>query len=105
MSDAFGGTCVYDEGGRHNLGTWGVLGFLIAGNAAIEYANLTDEQIVALKQTLSEQLNAQPILDIWVNPDLLGGLVVQVGDKVYDTSVRSRLENLRTHLMASGTHV
>ena len=66
---------------------------------------LTDEQIAALKQTLSEQLKAQPILDIWVNPDLLGGLVVQVGDKVYDTSVRSRLENLRTHLMASGTHV
>lgn len=48
MSDAFGGTCVYDEGGRHHLGTWGVLGFLIAGNAAIEYANLTDEQIVDL---------------------------------------------------------
>ena len=66
---------------------------------------LTDAQIAALKQTLSEQLKAQPILDIWVNPDLLGGLVVQVGDKVYDTSVRSRLENLRTHLMASGTHV
>ncbi|OWK47152.1 ATP synthase F1 subunit delta [Fimbriiglobus ruber] len=67
-------------------------------------AALTDPQIEDLKRTLTESLKAQPILDIWIDAELLGGLVVQVGDRVYDTSVRSRLENLRTHLMASGTH-
>ena len=38
------------------------------------------------------------------DPDLLGGLVVQVGDRVYDSSVRTRLNTLRNHLMASGSY-
>lgn len=45
MLDAFGGVCVYDEGVRHDLGSWGALGFLIAGEAALNMANLSDERI------------------------------------------------------------
>ena len=65
---------------------------------------LLDTQIEALTTTLHTQLNAQPVLDIRIDPDILGGLIVQVGDKVYDTSVRTRLDNLRNHLTASGSH-
>ena len=35
-----------------------------------------------------------------VDPELLGGMIVQAGDFVVDTSVRSRLQSLRTHLLA-----
>ena len=45
MLDAFDGCCVYDEGARLDLGQWGALGFLIAGNAALELANYSDERI------------------------------------------------------------
>jgi monoamine oxidase/SAM-dependent methyltransferase len=48
MLDAFDGCCVYDEGARHELGSWGVLGFLIAGNAALGLANMADEEIEQL---------------------------------------------------------
>ncbi len=48
MLDAFDGCCVYDEGVRHDLGQWGVLGFLIAGNAALGLANLSDDEIEQL---------------------------------------------------------
>ena len=65
---------------------------------------LSDSQTGELKQTLADQLKAEPILEARTDPDLLGGLVVRVGDRVYDTSVRTRLHNLRNHLMASGTH-
>lgn len=65
---------------------------------------LLDAQVDALTKTLHAQLNAHPVLDIRIDPDILGGLIVQVGDKVYDTSVRTRLDNLRTHLTTSGTH-
>lgn len=65
---------------------------------------LTDEQIEHLKTTLRTQLKAEPILTIFNNADILGGLIVQVGDKVYDSSVRSRLENLRNTLLTSGNH-
>lgn len=45
MLEAFDGCCVYDEGARHDLGQFGVLGFLIAGNAALGLANLSDDDI------------------------------------------------------------
>ena len=41
----------------------------------------------------------EPVLTVKDDPDLLGGMVVQVGDQVVDTSVRTRLDTLRTLLM------
>ena len=43
--DAFDGCCAYDESARHDHKGWGVLAFLIAGNAALALANLPDERI------------------------------------------------------------
>ena len=53
------------------------------------------EQIVAL---LSKryQKNISPTVD--VNPDLIGGVTIQVGDKVWDASVRGRLQGMATAL-------
>ena len=66
---------------------------------------LNEAQLESLRSTLATTLNQEPILAVTVDPELLGGLVVQIGDRVYDTSVKSRLETLRTHLMTSGSHV
>jgi F-type H+-transporting ATPase subunit delta len=60
---------------------------------------LTDEQKNTLVATLKEGLNQEPVLDVRVDPELLGGMIVQVGDRVFDTSVRSRLQSLRTVLL------
>jgi F-type H+-transporting ATPase subunit delta len=35
-----------------------------------------------------------------VDPDLIGGVAVRIGDRLYDASVRSRLERLRARLTA-----
>lgn len=67
-------------------------------------AALNDGQAAELKQTLAEKLNKEPVLSVRVEPELLGGLVVQVGDRVYDSSVRTRLNTLRNTLMASSSH-
>jgi F-type H+-transporting ATPase subunit delta len=61
---------------------------------------LTDEQKAKLTATLKELLRREPVLYPHVDPDLLGGMIVQVGDTVFDTSVRSRLQSLRTLLLA-----
>lgn len=60
---------------------------------------LTDEQTVQLTANLRELLKQEPVLNMRVDPDLLGGMVVQVGDTVIDTSVRTRLQSLRTLLL------
>jgi F-type H+-transporting ATPase subunit delta len=39
-------------------------------------------------------------LDLQVDPSLLGGLVVRVGDRLIDGSVRGRLERLRNQLVS-----
>jgi F-type H+-transporting ATPase subunit delta len=46
----------------------------------------------------------EPILDLQVDPQLLGGLVVKIGDWLYDGSVRARLQAFRDHLIARSSH-
>lgn len=64
---------------------------------------LTDAQQEELAGTLADLLKMEPILDVRVEPELLGGMVVQVGDRVIDTSVRTRLQTLRTLLLDKGS--
>ena len=47
-----------------------------------------------LTQTLSQLCTGPPTLREQVDPSLLGGLIVQVGDTVYDGSIRGRLSDL-----------
>jgi F-type H+-transporting ATPase subunit delta len=61
---------------------------------------LTDEENERLASTLRKSLGREPVVTARVDPDLLGGLIVKVGDTVVDTSVRSRLQSLRTLLLA-----
>ena len=47
MIDAFGGTCVYDESARSEAGTYGVLGWLLAGEPAATMSNFSDDELIA----------------------------------------------------------
>jgi monoamine oxidase len=46
MLDAFGGCCVYDESSRNGSASHGVLGWLLAGNAALNMSNLPDAALI-----------------------------------------------------------
>jgi len=65
---------------------------------------LDDGQKDALRDRLARALGATPVFHEEVDPGLIGGLVVQVGDDVYDASVRTRLEQLRHRLIEGKTH-
>lgn len=65
---------------------------------------LSEDQIGALRDRLAQSLNGEPVISVVVDPSLLGGLVVQVGDDVYDASVLNRLEQLRQRLIEGKTH-
>lgn len=64
---------------------------------------LSEAQQSALTSTLTTMLKQQPVLAVRVDPELLGGMIVQIGDRVIDTSVRTRLNNLRTQLLDKGS--
>lgn len=55
---------------------------------------LTDEQLSTLEQKLRAREGRTVKLKTRVDPDLLGGLVVTIGSKRIDSSIRSRLTTL-----------
>lgn len=68
-------------------------------------APLTDEQRERLIAELRSSYNLEPILEVHTEPELLGGMIVQVGDWLFDGSVKTRLERLGNQLMASSHYV
>ena len=48
---------------------------------------------------ISEQTGRKVELSATVEPDILGGIVVQVGNSVLDASIRNRLEQLRKQVV------
>jgi F-type H+-transporting ATPase subunit delta len=91
---------------------------LLIPQIAIEYVDLVDGQegrvhamvTVAreprpgeaeeLSKRLSAALNKAVVAHLTVNPAILGGLIVRIGDSVMDGSVRRRLSALRQALVA-----
>jgi F-type H+-transporting ATPase subunit delta len=69
---------------------------------AISAAPLTQDEVRAVTQRLEQLTGGRVELAVQVDPSLLGGLVVRVGDRMIDGSVRGRLERLRNQLV-SGT--
>lgn len=86
---------------------------------AVEYANLVDEregrvhatvtvsrtaqpgEAEELSKRLSEALKKSVVAHLMVNPAILGGVIVRVGDTVMDGSVRRRLNTLRGALVGA----
>ena len=62
----------------------------------VETAGAISQEVRSqIEQRLTAALGRQVELCCNVNPDLLGGLVVRVGDTVYDGSLNQRLEQMR----------
>ena len=55
-------------------------------------------------EDLRSRLNLQPLLDKQIHPELIGGIVLRVGDTVYDGSVATQLERLREQMINRSVH-
>ena len=64
----------------------------VAITSAVE---LDDDVIKQIGDRIAEQTGQQVELTASVDPDVLGGLVVRVGNTILDASVRHRLDQLR----------
>ena len=61
---------------------------------------LTTAQTKSIKDKLSKELGKSVELDTSVDPDLLGGFVVRIGSRLYDSSLRTQLDDLKLALRA-----
>ncbi len=59
---------------------------------------LTDEERATLEEKLQARFGKRLTFEYHVSPDILGGMIVRVGDVLMDYSLLSRLEGLRHRL-------
>jgi F-type H+-transporting ATPase subunit delta len=62
---------------------------------------LSDAERDALAAKLRDQTGREVILETQVDPELLGGVVVQIGDRLIDASTRAKLTAMRERLVGS----
>lgn len=101
--------CVLIEKGRIGSlaaisGTYRDLADVVAGRVRVHATTavpLGDDLQKRLLETLQQTLHRECVLETEVRPDLVGGLVLQVGDKVYDGSVSRALRRVRTEMTRS----
>jgi F-type H+-transporting ATPase subunit delta len=61
---------------------------------------LADDQLAGVLATLEKRFGRKLKPTVQVQPELIGGIRVVVGDEVLDTSVKARLEQMKTALTA-----
>ena len=62
---------------------------------------LSAEQRARLEEFLQQTLQSDCTLETQVKPEILGGMILRIGDKLYDGSVRRQLQQVGDQLMRS----
>ena len=85
------------QGGRVQV----LEGTTVRGQAAevTSAVPLSDEEKDKVKEDVLSRLGSQATVTFRVDPSILGGLVIRVGDKVLDGSVSGRLEDIRQRMV------
>jgi F-type H+-transporting ATPase subunit delta len=70
----------------------------IAQAEIVSAVDLSPEQLRSIEEQLSQSLNKRVRATATTDPAIIGGLMVKVGDRLIDGSVRSRLRQLKREL-------
>jgi F-type H+-transporting ATPase subunit delta len=58
-----------------------------------------------LRTMLEKQLGCEVLLETSVDPDLLGGFTLEIGDYLLDGSVRRQIETIRRQFVISNNRI
>lgn len=58
-------------------------------------SQLSQQNIAQVEEVVKQATKGQVILSTKIDPDLIGGFILKVGDKQFDTSLSSKLNKLR----------
>ncbi len=67
----------------------------ILRSAVISAVPLSEEQVAELRRTLEKATGKKVILSVSADPQLIGGVVTRIGDKVFDGSIRTQLTKIQ----------
>lgn len=60
---------------------------------------LTDQQIQDIEKAISQKENKQVTLKVAIDPSLLGGIKVQIANRIYDGTIKNKVEMLKKELL------
>jgi len=66
-------------------------------------AELDDGLLGQIQARIQKALGKQPIMNVKIDPSLIGGIVVRVGDRLFDGSLRTQLEHVRHAMIERAT--
>lgn len=81
---------------------------LVDRRTGIDHAEVTTASPIdsateeSFKQHLSQITGNKIVLTVKTDPDIIGGFIARVGDKVIDGSVRSQLQSLKQSIVRAG---
>jgi F-type H+-transporting ATPase subunit delta len=65
---------------------------------------VSDAEAEAIARTLGGAISGEPVVRRRIDPTLIGGAVVRVGDTVYDGSIAKQLDNVRQQMIDRSAH-
>jgi len=68
---------------------------------AITADSLTKADQEKISASFSKKLGKEIRLDNVLDPSIIGGMIIQVGDRVYDGSLKNKLQDMKRSLVAS----
>ena len=87
------------------IGAYGAILAAHRGETSVQVISampLGDDEMNALKAAIKQAMDTDVVIDAKVDESLIGGLIVKVGSRQIDTSLRSKLNNLKIALKEVG---
>lgn len=64
---------------------------------------MDQSELARVKAELQRMLGREPVLHTYVQPSMIGGIKLQIGDQLIDGSVENKLRNMRDAIRESGS--
>jgi F-type H+-transporting ATPase subunit delta len=71
----------------------------------ISAVKLADDVLIEIVSKIAEQLRTQVISKQIIKPEIIGGLQIKLGDKLYDGSIRSALRKIGREFQLDNTYL
>ena len=65
---------------------------------------LSEKALASISGRIRESMGFEPILETRLDRSLLGGVIIRIGDTVYDSSLRTRMKQLNERLHERSLH-
>ena len=68
----------------------------------VSASELSKKQLTALENSLKKAIGSRVTIDASVNPELIGGLVVKVDSRLIDSTLRTKLQQMKLAMIGIG---